>query len=148
MAHHGMFLACSAITACLLLANLEPSSAFSPSVGLFRRTSTNDCSPLSRAMRAGGLVSSRSQRVSSLQLYAQVKPAEAEQTKQINLDWEGLQKQFMIFIKMAAPYVRFPVHPICIDCHTVLIHLHTSVHMERCESFAIFVFGNSISAFL
>lgn len=34
------------------------------------------------------------------------RPAEDDQTKQVPLDWEGVQKQFSTFAKIAAPYFR------------------------------------------
>lgn len=49
----------------------------------------------------------RIDRVGPLQLRAQMKPNDqAEKTKKIDLDWEGIQKQFAIFTKMATPYFK------------------------------------------
>jgi hypothetical protein len=76
------------------MTSFSPGSAFLPTRASHR-------------LRAVG--SSRRAASGLCQLKSQMKPGtEAEKTKQIDLDFEGLQKQFAIFWKMATPYVRFP----------------------------------------
>jgi hypothetical protein len=75
-------------------------TSFSPGSAFLPTRASNRLRAVGTGRRAGsGLC----------QLKSQMKPGtdEAEKTKQIDLDFEGLKKQFAIFWKMATPYVRF-----------------------------------------